>query len=211
MNLSGLVAVSGKPGLFKIIGQSKAGFILQNLEEMSSRIVVNANARLAALDETTVYGIDEDIALKSILLKMQQQIKVHALPGVKAENKELRSYFAELVPDHDQDRVYPSDIKKIIGWFRILEFLPLFIEEDPKDKKEIVEENASAHVLPETPTADQPKPKGKTEEKKVKATSKSSNDAELTASPAGTGTNSKLPPKDGNKANQKAHATSKKA
>jgi len=143
------VVVSGKPGLFKVIGQSKAGFILQSLEEISSRIVVNANARLAALDETTVYGVDEDIPLKHILLKMQEAAVSKAVPDSKADGPVLRSYFTALVPEHDSDRVYSSDIKKIISWFHLLEKLPLFTEEDPKDVKE---ETASEKAVESTPT-----------------------------------------------------------
>jgi len=132
MNLSGLVAVSGKSGLYKIIGQSKAGFVLQSLEEASGRIVVNANARLAALDETTVYGKDEDLTLRQILLGMQAKHNEVPMPDPKADPAKLREYFLTLVPQHDEERVYASDIKKIISWYKLLEVLPLFTEDDPK-------------------------------------------------------------------------------
>jgi len=140
MNLSGVVAVSGKPGLFKVLGQNKAGFLLQGLEGDGAKVMVSNNARLAALDETTVYGVDEDLMLKDILLKIQSS-KDLTIPEPKAEAHVLREFFIEICPDHDQERVYPSDLKKIISWYRIIEKLPIFDEADPKEnEKKALEE-----------------------------------------------------------------------
>ena len=161
MNLSGLVAVSGKSGLYKIIGQSKSGFVLQSLEDAAGRIVVNANARLAALDETTVYGVGEDLTLRQILLDMQASHSNVTMPDPKSDANKLRDYFNIIAPKHDTERVYASDIKKIISWYKLLEVLPLFTENDPKHSDKVVEEKVSAST--ET-TAD------------VKATSKDNSD-----------------------------------
>ncbi len=146
MNLSGLVAVSGKSGLYKIIGQSKAGFILQSLEDPSGRVIVNANARLAALDETTVYGRDEDLTLRQILISMQQSDL--AVPDPRADAGILRTYFTNIVPEHDQQRVYASDIKKIMSWYKLLEVLPLFTEDDPKHPAQAPSSDTSTGAAP---------------------------------------------------------------
>ncbi|MEO5911510.1 MAG: DUF5606 domain-containing protein [Pelobium sp.] len=126
MNLTGLVAVSGKPGLHKLIGQNKTGFILESLDEQKAKTIVNmSTAKLASLEDITVYGEDEDLKLKDIFEKMKAAAKV---PEAKADGKELRTFFFEVAPDHDEARVYSSDIKKIVNWFHILKDMPLFSE-----------------------------------------------------------------------------------
>jgi hypothetical protein len=141
MNLSGVVAVSGKPGLFKVLGQNKAGFLLQGLEGDGAKVMVSNNARLAALDETTVYGNGEDLLLKDILLSIQTRRNELTIPDPKSEAPVLRDFFLKICPNHDQERVYSSDLKKIISWYRIIEKLPLFDEPSPKDKE--LEESSS--------------------------------------------------------------------
>ena len=128
MNLNGIVAVSGKPGLWKALAQNKTGFILESLDAQKTKLVVNvATAKLAALDEITIFGTDEDIKLTDVLAT----IKASATPApdVKADGKKLREYFYEISPDHDAERVYSSDIKKVITWFNILKDRPEFNEE----------------------------------------------------------------------------------
>ena len=136
MNLAGIVAVSGKPGLHKLIGQNKSGYILESLDDQKSKTIVNiSTAKLASLDDITVYGEDEDLRLKDIFAKMKDAEKV---PDAKADGKALRAFFFEVAPDHDEEKVYASDIKKIVNWFHILKELPLFSEE------EVIEEGDQA-------------------------------------------------------------------
>src|SRR5690606_502161 len=109
MNLAGLVAVSGKPGLYKLIGQNKSGFILESLDEQKSKLVVNiSTAKLASLDDITIYGEDEDLRLKDVF----EKIKAYngTVPEAKADGKELRKFFFEVAENHDAERVYSSDI-----------------------------------------------------------------------------------------------------
>lgn len=142
MNLTGLVAVSGKPGLSRLIGQNKSGFILESLDEPKAKQIVNlSTGKLASLDDITVYGEEEDLKLKDIFEKMKAYDG--KVPEAKADGKELRKFFFEVAPDHDEARVYSSDIKKIVGWFHILKDMPLFTEtetategEDDKEKKD---------------------------------------------------------------------------
>lgn len=131
MNLRGLVSVSGKPGLFKLIGQNKSGFILETLDEQKNKIVVNiSTAKMASLEDITVFGDSADLKLSDIFLKMKDSKN---LPDAKtADGKSLRAFFMEVAPDHDQERVYASDMKKIITWFSIIKDLPLFTEAAPE-------------------------------------------------------------------------------
>lgn len=148
MNITGLVAVSGKPGLFKLVGQNKSGFILEGLDAQKLKLVVNlSTSKLASLEDITIYCDDEDRRLKDIFEAMKVYSKT--IPSSKEDAKVLRAFFADVVPDHDQERVYTSDIKKIVNWFSIIKELPLFDEEEPatetqaeEAKVEVVEESA---------------------------------------------------------------------
>lgn len=125
MNLHGIVSVSGKSGLWRAMAQSKTGFILESLDEQKLKLVVNLNtAKLAALEEITVFGETEDLKLTDILARMKAQGNIP--DAKKADGKVLRSFFREVAPDHDEEKVYASDIKKIISWFEILKTRPEF-------------------------------------------------------------------------------------
>lgn len=133
MNLKAIVSVSGKPGLYKLVGQNKSGFIIETLDDKKIKSVVNMNKnKLATLEDITVYGIEDEIKLEDIFTKMKESDNI---PDVKAKGDDLREFFTEVAPNHDDIRVYTSDIKKIISWFNILKELPLF-EEEKEEKEE---------------------------------------------------------------------------
>lgn len=134
MNLRAIVSLSGKPGLFKVVGQNKSGFVLESLDEAKNKVVTNATSKLATLEDITVFGNEDDITLPSILQKMKETASTNPIPDAKADGKDLRSYFTSIAPDHDAERVYASDIKKIITWYGILSQLPLWNEEAPADE-----------------------------------------------------------------------------
>ncbi len=137
MNLRGIVSVSGKPGLYRVIGQNKAGFVLESLDEAKTKIMTNATSKLATLEDITIFGEDdEDISLVSVLEKMKSTASEKAVPDAKADGKALRAYFSFISPEHDQERVYGSDIKKIVSWYGILSKLPLFDEQPPEAEPE---------------------------------------------------------------------------
>ncbi len=130
MNLRGLVSVTGKPGLFKLVGQNKGGFVLETLDAAKLKSVVNlSTTKMATLEDITIYGEDEEIRLIDIF----ETIKTNGgeTPDAKADGTTLRNFFREVAPNHDEARVYSSDIKKIITWYQIIKDLPLFEEEAP--------------------------------------------------------------------------------
>jgi len=129
MNLKALVSVTGKPGLFKLIGQQKNGFVLETLDAQKIKSVVNlATTKLATLEDITIYGDEEDLKLTDIMERMKA---IGDVPDSKSDGKTLREFFREVAPGHDEDSVYSSDIKKIITWYCIVKALPLFDEEPP--------------------------------------------------------------------------------
>ena len=135
MNLRGICSVSGKPGLYKALGQNKAGFILESLDGTKTKIMTNATSKLATLEDITVYGESDDLQLTGIFQKMKDDAAKTAVPDAKADNKALKAYFATIAPDHDSERVYVSDIKKIVSWYHLLSKLPLWEEEPPAQEE----------------------------------------------------------------------------
>lgn len=126
MNLSGIVAVSGKPGLWKALAQNKTGFVLESLDAQKTKLIANlSTAKLAALDEITLFSNNEDIKLVDVLERMKTSSNI---PDAKADGKVLRTFFREVAPDHDEEKVYASDMKKVISWYQILKDLPIFNE-----------------------------------------------------------------------------------
>ncbi len=130
MNLRGIVAVSGRPGLFKLIGQNKAGYVLEGLDAQKVKIIANiANTKLASLEDITIYGEDEELKLHDVLANIAATKT--AVPDVKADGNALRKFFVEVAPNHDQEKVYASDMKKILNWYSLIKDLPLFTEAAP--------------------------------------------------------------------------------
>ena len=143
MNLLGIVAVSGKPGLWKALAQNKTGYILESLDEHKTKLVANVStAKIAGLHEITLFGMDGDIKLTDVFARMKSAA---TMPDAKADGKKLREFFREVAPDHDEEKVYASDMKKVIVWYQILKNIPLFNEEEPV-----------APVAEEAPIADEP-------------------------------------------------------
>jgi hypothetical protein len=127
MNLRGIVSVSGKPGLWKALAQNKTGFILESLDVQKTKLIANlSTAKIAALDEITIFGDDEDIRLTDVLERIKN---VKNVPDAKADGKQLRDLFREIAPGHDEEKVYASDMKKIVSWYHIMKDMPLFSEE----------------------------------------------------------------------------------
>ena len=119
MGLKGIIAVSGMPGLYKVIAQNKSGFIVESLTD-KKRQPVSATQRISMLDDITVYMKEDDIALKDVFLKLNEYAEKNTLPDPKGDEKKLRTVFGEAVPGFDSERVYNSDIKKMFAWFHMV-------------------------------------------------------------------------------------------
>lgn len=159
MNLSGIVAVSGKPGLWKALAQNKTGFVLESLDAQKTKLIANlSTAKLAALDEITLFSNDEDIKLVDVLERMKTAKNI---PDAKADGKVLRDFFREVAPDHDEEKVYASDMKKVISWYQILKDLPLFNEVAATEKTEAEKPVTAAAKA----VAEKPKPKATVQKK----------------------------------------------
>ncbi len=136
MELEKIVAVSGKPGLFEIISQTKGGLIVQSLTD-KKRIPINAMHNVSVLNDIAIYTYDDEIPLRNIFKSISE--KGDKVISHKESNTNLISFFSKVLPNFDEDRVYPSNIKKIIQWFTILsnaKFDFSTIKEDDTDEEE---------------------------------------------------------------------------
>lgn len=147
MNLRGIVAVSGRPGLFKLVGQNKAGYVLESLDAQKLKIVASVSTtKLASLEDITIYGEDEELKLINVLANIDKA-KAN-VPDSKADGGTLKKFFLEVAAGHDQEKVYTSDMKKILSWYQILKDLPLFTEAAPGEEEAGVKAEDKVDVKP---------------------------------------------------------------
>ncbi|MGB1309539.1 MAG: DUF5606 domain-containing protein, partial [Oceanihabitans sp.] len=121
MSLEKVLSISGRPGLFKLIAQTRGGFIAESLIN-KKKISVNMQHNVSILSEIAVYTLTEELPLKDVFnkIKTKEGGKQTAISHKDSKDK-LEEYFFEVLPDYDEDRVYASDIKKIIQWYNLLE------------------------------------------------------------------------------------------
>jgi hypothetical protein len=154
MNLTGIIAISGKPGLYKVIAQGKNSIIVESLMD-GKRVPAYSTDRISALDDISIYTYDEDAPLRDLLTAIFKKEDGKECPSHKDDLKDLTTYLLGLLPNYDQERVYPSDIKKIFQWYNLLHKsgnlkLEEIVEEasaekkTPKAKKAAAEETEAA-------------------------------------------------------------------
>jgi len=137
MDLSKILAISGKPGLYKMLSETKNGLLVESLDSQK-RFPVFAHEKISSLEEISIFTEEEDLPLKDIFKKMNELLEGKQAPDHKSNPAELKAFFEEAVPDYDQDRVYNSDIKKVIHWYNQLHQHELldFSEEEEEKKEE---------------------------------------------------------------------------
>lgn len=120
MSLDKILAISGKPGLYELKAQTRTGFVAESLAD-GKKLSVSIRHNVSILSEIAIYTFSEEVPLRDIFKKIQE--KENGGPSInhKEDKKKLQSYFSEVLPDYDEDRVYASDMKKVIQWYNILQ------------------------------------------------------------------------------------------
>lgn len=119
-NLDKILTIAGKPGLFRMVAHTRTGVIATSLSDQK-KIVTNTSQQVNILSEIRVFGLKDEIPISDVFVRMYKLEKGHpARIKPKASKEELESYFFEVFQDYDEDRVYASDIKKIIQWYNLL-------------------------------------------------------------------------------------------
>jgi len=120
MSLEKVLAISGKPGLFKLITQTRGGFIAESLLD-KKRLSVSIHQNVSVLSEIAIYTLTEEVPLRNVLSKIKEKENGQETPVSHKDSKDaLEEYFFEVLPDYDEDRVYVSDIKKVVQWYNLL-------------------------------------------------------------------------------------------
>ncbi|WP_439483071.1 DUF5606 family protein [Cyclobacterium plantarum] len=134
MEFKDIATVSGKPGLYKILKPSRSGVILESLDDKKGKMVVGAAQRVSLLSEISIYTLTEEGAtsLKEVLIKIEKEFEGDTgLEG--ADKDEYQAFMKHILPEFDADRVYASDVKKLISWYHILrKECPEVLEEKPE-------------------------------------------------------------------------------
>jgi len=121
MSLDKILSISGKPGLYKIIAQTRNGFVAESLID-NKRVNVTIHSNVSILSEIAVYTLTEELPLREVLKKVKEKENGKPTSISHKDSKDtLEEYFFEVLPDYDEDRVYASDIKKIVQWYNLLQ------------------------------------------------------------------------------------------
>jgi len=138
-DLTEIASISGKGGLYKVIKPGRSGVILESMDDKKIKLATNPTHKVSILAEISIYTNSEEgsIPLEDILKKIHKEFNDD--PGVdsKSSPSELMSFLEYIIPEYDKNRVYPSDVKKLVSWYGILlkEEPEFFIEEKEKVAK----------------------------------------------------------------------------
>ena len=119
MKLEKVIAIAGKPGLYEIISQSKSGVIVESLAD-KKRFPVNSLHNISTLNDIAIYTYEEEVPLKQVFLSIFEKQAGEKSIDPKSSKNDLINYFGEVLPGFDEERVYPSNIKKILSWYNAL-------------------------------------------------------------------------------------------
>ena len=159
MNLKGIISISGRPGLYKVITQGKNSVIVESLMD-KKRFPAHASEKISSLEDISMFTYDEDAKLVDVLTKLFEIQAGAEGPSNKSDEKTLRSKFEEALPNYDKERVYFSDIKKLFQWYNMLLAEGLLVVEAEVEAEvateEIVEKDSKAKKA-DTPKKAAPK------------------------------------------------------
>ena len=139
MDLREIASVSGKSGLFRVLQPTRTGVILEALDGNNTKLVANANSKVSILKEISIYstGATQNVALEVVLANIHEKFGAAIKVNGKSDNAALIAFLGEVLPDFDRERVYVSDIKKLVVWYEILvKFAPSIFEKTTEEKTE---------------------------------------------------------------------------
>lgn len=119
MKIDKVISISGKPGLYTLVTQSKNSFIAKNLDT-NKKTAVPASANVSLLSNIAIYTDTEEVPLGNVFQNIYDKENGGEAINHRSSEAELRAYMSEILPDYDRDRVYKSDLKKLFQWYNIL-------------------------------------------------------------------------------------------
>lgn len=160
MELKDIASVSGKGGLFKVVKPTRTGVILEALDDSKAKFIAGASHRVSILKEISLYTTSQEasLPLEDVFKKIRKDFGKDLPVNTKSSPDELRGFIAKVVPEYDEERVYPSDLKKLISWYELLQkHAPETIEEKKPETKAPKPEKAESKEKPQ----EEKEPKGK--------------------------------------------------
>jgi hypothetical protein len=151
IDLTGIISISGQPGLFKIIAQSKNGIIVEGLLD-KKRVNVYASTKVSTLSDISMFTTGEDMPIESIMHNIFTKEKGGIAVDNKADDKTIEAYFASVLPEYDKDRVYVSNMRKLFTWYNTLQTTGNLKEKEEKSTEDSKDEKAKAKVAAENKT-----------------------------------------------------------
>ena len=141
MSLEKILSISGKPGLYKLKTQTRSGFLAESLID-GKKINVSGRHNVSLLSEIAIYTLTEEVPLREVFSKIYEKEDGGTAISHKEPKIKLEEYFFEVLPDYDEDRVYPGDIKKVVQWYNLLHKNGItdFSEADESEKEAADEE-----------------------------------------------------------------------
>lgn len=133
MDLSKILSISGKPGLYLLVSQTKTGALVESLLD-GKRQPAFSNERISSLEDISIFTLEEDIPLKKVFELIYSKEKGGECISHKSDNNKIVQYMEEILPDFDRDRVYVSDMKKLFSWYNILNAKGLITIEEIKEE-----------------------------------------------------------------------------
>ncbi|MCR5433430.1 MAG: DUF5606 domain-containing protein [Bacteroidaceae bacterium] len=120
--LETILAISGKPGLFRLVSRGNRALIVETLDAQKKRTPAFETDKIISLADIAMYTDEEEVPLRQVLKSIftKEEGKKAGLDPKKASKDELHAYMGEVLPNYDRDRVYPADIKKLLQWYNIL-------------------------------------------------------------------------------------------
>ena len=119
MEFNKIIAVTGKPGLFEVVSQTKTGVIVESLDD-KKRFPITSTQNISMLENIAIYTYEEEVLLLEVFKKIFKKEEGKEAISHKESGKKLEAYFSEILPEYDEERVYTSNIKKVVQWYNIL-------------------------------------------------------------------------------------------
>ena len=145
MEFNEIATVSGKGGLFSVVAPTRGGMILESMDEQKKKLIVNVNSKVSVLGEISIYTTDKEgsTPLEEVMRKIHAEFAGDTGLSSNSENDELKAFLKHILPEYDEDRVYASDIKKLVKWYHILSngYPELFEEKKEESKKSTKKED----------------------------------------------------------------------
>lgn len=150
MNLEKILSISGKPGLYILKVQTRTGFVAESLAD-GKKITVNLKSNVSLLSEISIYTYEGEKPLAEIMKSIAAKENNGPAISHKEDNATLAAYFKEILPNYDEERVYPSDIKKILNWYNTIQAKGLVVEEAVAETEAVEATTETEEVVAEKP------------------------------------------------------------